>query len=73
VSALTLVGGITYWVGLFANAAFITGSYAVLAAPSFYGSTLATADGVFLAGTGTPSSLAAATVDSCVAAIALTV
>jgi hypothetical protein len=73
VAALTLVGGITYWVGLFANAAFISGSYAGLCVPSFYGSTLATADGVFLSGTGTPSSLAGATVDSTIAAIALTV
>jgi hypothetical protein len=73
VAALTLFGGVTYWVGLFANAAFVTGSYTGLATANFYGSTLATADGVFLSGTGTPTSLAAATGDTTIAAIALTV
>jgi hypothetical protein len=71
VASLTLTAGTTYWIGLFANTAFTVGSYAGLFAPSFFGSTLTTANGVYLTGSTTPSSLSGAVVDPVCVAIAL--
>jgi hypothetical protein len=69
--SLTLTAGTTYWIGLFMNAAFATGTYASLYAPSFFGITLTAGQGLYLSGTSTPSSLSGAVVDPFVAHIAL--
>jgi hypothetical protein len=71
VASLTLTAGTTYWIGLFANTAFVTGTYAGIYAPSFFGTTLTTANGVFLTGTTTPTSLSGAVVDPICIALAL--
>ena len=70
-TSLTLTAGTTYWIGAFCNAAFISGSYASLFAPSFFGTTLTTANGVYLTGSTTPSSLSGAVNDPHVLAIAI--
>lgn len=68
-NSITFTQGTSYWVGMFLNANAATGAFASLYAPSFFGTSLAAATGVFLSGTGTPTSLTGAVVDPYVIAI----
>jgi hypothetical protein len=71
VASLTLTAGTTYWVGLFLQGNAAAANYAALYAPSFFGTSLTTANCVFLAGTTTPTALTGAVLDTLAPCIAL--
>jgi hypothetical protein len=72
VAGFQFTAGTTYWVALFMNAAAITGQYASLYVANLFGSTITTAQGWYLSGTGTPTSLAGGTQEAFVPLIGFT-